>query len=111
MTQTPRTWLRSTPPPAAYLRPGGWRERAACLDHPTLPPSTWDDSLTADDGEARETVADRQARISVAKLVCRTVCPVRAECMAAVNLNWDEGVRGGEDLRVVRAALQRAVNG
>jgi hypothetical protein len=82
------------------LTPGGWRDRAACDNHPTLPPATWDDHV--DD----ETGPQRVKRVAAAKAACRA-CAVRAECMADVELEFDSGVRGGEDLREVRWAKSR----
>lgn len=85
-----------------------WRRSAACNGHPTLPASAWDDSIVADVDEDRETPVARAARVEPAKTVCRTECPVRVACLAAVDLDHDSGIRGGEDLRELRAARARA---
>lgn len=100
----PGTSPRSTPPPWAVTA-GSWRARAACRDHPRLKPAAWDDSPGPG---YRETTETRAKRISAAKAVCRAECPVRVPCLADVDLSYDEGVRGGEDLRDVRAAARRA---
>ncbi|TFV90418.1 WhiB family transcriptional regulator [Blastococcus sp. CT_GayMR16] len=94
---------RSTPPPPE-LTTGAWRDRAACHDHPRLKPAAWDDGIVG----IHETVQRRAKRIGRAKAVCRTECPVRWEVLAAVNLDYDEGIRGGEDLRDLKAARRRA---
>lgn len=99
--QTP---LWEMPPLAARRFRGQWRDEAACFGHPTLPAHTWDDTAP---GEGAGHIAAREARIHRAKNVCRT-CPVKAECATDVDLDYDEGVRGGEDLRDVRAAARRA---
>lgn len=103
-TRPLRTTVSSTPPPLE-LTVGSWRLRAACLGHPTLPPVTWDDDLGLG---RRETAEARDERIAKAKAVCFTECPVRRPCGDDVNLDYDTGVRGGEDLRDVREALGRA---
>lgn len=100
----PGTSPRSTPPPPEVTR-GSWREHAACRNHPRLPPSAWDD---APGPGRRETAEQRAVRTSQARAVCRTECPVRQRCLDDVDLNYDEGIRGGEDLRDVRAAARRA---
>lgn len=100
----PGTSPRSTPPPRAVTT-GSWRAQAACRDHPRLKPSAWDDSPGPGH---RETAETRAKRIAAAKAVCRKECPVREACLADVDLFYDEGVRGGEDLRDVRAAARRA---
>lgn len=103
-------YLRGTPPPSFE---GGqvdsWRDRAACHNHARLLPSTWDDSVMTDDDARRDAPAARAKRIAAAKAVCRTECPVREACMEDVDLDYDEGVRGGEDLRDVRAGRRRQV--
>lgn len=95
---------RSTPPPLA-LTAGGWRRDARCRKHPTLPATTWDD---APGPGHRELTEVRDARIALAKKVCRTECPVRQQCLRDVDLRYDEGVRGGEDLREIKAEMRRA---
>ena len=91
---------RSTPPPL-QVTTGVWRDAAACRNHPRLPASAWDD---APGPGRRETDGGRAARIAAARAVCRTECPVRQACLDDVHLDYDEGVRGGEDLRVLKAA-------
>lgn len=95
------SYLRADAPPLNFVRPGGWRERAACRRHPQLPPQTWDDSLGAE-GESRESADGRAKRVAKAIAVCNTECPVKAFCLATVDLRYDEGVRGGIDLRRLR---------
>jgi Transcription factor WhiB len=94
-------YLRISSPPDSHVRPGGWRDHALCRDHPTLPPSTWDDSLGTVD-ERHEHPAQRAARVARAVAVCER-CPVRMACLADVDLRYDEGVRAGVDLRQLRA--------
>lgn len=93
----------STMPPPTGLTIGAWRERAICRNHPRLPPSTWDDTAPGEGGRRGDA---RAARVQLAKAVCRT-CPVATQCLADVDLRFDEGIRGGEDLRDVRAARRR----
>jgi hypothetical protein len=97
----------TTASPAYLLFPIGerWRSEAACLDHPDIPPAFFDDTLG--DDEHRETRKERSERIERAKAVCRT-CPVMSECLRAVDLEWDSGVRGGLDLRELREKRRRA---
>lgn len=89
------------PPPVDLIRPEGWRALAACNGHPSLPANTWDDSLQ--DGPE----PGRTERIAAAVAVCKT-CPVRVPCLDDVDLRFDEGVRGGVDLREWRAVRRRA---
>jgi hypothetical protein len=96
---TVKHWISVTPPPADLIRPGGWRDQAACHNHPTLPAATWDDTTTTDDGRRGD--KSRAARIAAAIDVCKT-CPVRIPCLDDADLRWDEGVRGGVDLRDLR---------
>lgn len=103
MSLAPGASPRSTPPPPE-LTAGNWRNRAACHNHPRLKPTAWDDDLVG----VRETAKNREKRIKAAKTVCRTECPVRQQCLDDVDLDYDEGVRGGEDLRDVRSAARRA---
>lgn len=94
--------LLESAPPLNFIAVGSdWRERAACHNHPQLPPETWDDSV---EGQGRE----RHVRIQAASNVCMTECPVVEACAAAVDLRWDSGVRAGTDLRDVRAARRIA---
>lgn len=103
----PGTSPRSTPPPATLLLapPTEWRDDAACANHPTLPRETWDDVPSAG---VRETHTVRQERVGRAKAVCRTECPVREQCLRDIDLRYDEGVHGGEDIRDIKAAIRRA---
>lgn len=100
----PRTnhYLRTSPPALGQVKADSWRERAACRSHPTLPPRTWDDSVTLDD-DRQEDWRQRAARINAAIAACG-FCPVKAPCLADVDLAYDEGVRGGVDLRRLRQA-------
>ena len=66
-----------------------WTLRAACRQHPTLPPSTWDGEIEGDRSQKR-----RQARVAAAKAVCNA-CPVRQPCEAEVG--WAGGIRAGEE--------------
>lgn len=72
-----------------------WRLLAACRDHPRLKPEAWDDSIAAE----QENPLTRKRRTDAAKDVCNKECPVKAECLRDVDLEWDEGIRGGLDLR------------
>lgn len=83
---------RSTPPAFRLIHSDGWRDRAACANHPTLLPRTWDDEDELDRRSARP------KRIAAAIAACRT-CPVAVPCLADVDLDYDRGVRGGIDLR------------
>ena len=104
MISTPGASPRSTPPPLAVTT-GSWRPLAACLRHPHVPASAWDDMP----GPGRqEGPGGREQRVARAKAVCRTECPVREACLADVDLDYDEGIRGGEDLRDLKAARRRA---
>lgn len=96
---------RDTPPPITLVQLGGWRDRAVCRNHPTLPASTWDDSVPADGRGGA--LSHRRDRIASAIAVCLNSCPVVDECRAAVDLDYDEGVRGGEDIRDLWAATRR----
>ncbi len=69
---------------------GGWRARAACA--PRVQEMLWDDRV---DGE---TDAQRDRRLERGKAVCRTQCPVRAQCSAEADWRIDEGIRGGHKL-------------
>lgn len=95
---------RSTPPPLAVTT-GTWRDQAACHNHPRLKPQAWDDSLGPGLFETKEKRAERTA---AACRVCRTECPVRAECLDDVDLDYDEGIRGGEDIRDLKERRRRA---
>ena len=61
-----------------------WREFAACRDHPTLHPDAWHCDLGDHHTETE------------AKKVCRTECPVRAECFA-----WAADAQGLHPLAIV----------
>jgi hypothetical protein len=93
---------RSTPLPFRLVQSDSWPDRAACADHPTLLPHTWDDESD------RDTARSRPAQIAAAIAACRT-CPVAMPCLADVDLDYDRGVRGGVDLRELLAA-RRQVN-
>lgn len=84
---------------------GEWRARAVCRNHPRLKPVTWDDHPGPGH---RETTDERAKRTAAAKAVCWNECPVRQPCLDDVDLNHDEGIRGGRDLRALRAARRRA---
>lgn len=103
MSLAPGSSPRSTPPPIT-LTTGEWRAHAACHDHPRLKAAAWDDGILG----VREPGEQRAKRIAAAKAVCWNECPVRQQCADAVDLDYDEGVRGGEDLRDVRADRRRA---
>lgn len=94
---------RPTTPPVNLAREP-WREHAACRNHPRWPATTWDDSLA----EGLEHSAGRDHRINIAKAVCRVECPVTAQCLRDVDLEWDEGVRGGVDLRLLKRLKGKA---
>lgn len=100
---TPRRALRDTAPPIGHVQVDSWRDRAACNNHRTLPASTWDDSA---DGDKCGRISHREERIEQAKAVCGT-CPVKDQCLADVDLAFDDGVRGGVDLRQLREAARR----
>lgn len=97
---------RYQPVPWPRIPPETWREQAACRDHPTLLPQAWDDSVTEDGAGGPE--SRRAKRVAAAIAVCKG-CPVRDACLADVDLAYDEGVRGGVDLRELRAAQKRAL--
>lgn len=101
---TPRRALRNIAPPASHVQVDSWRDRAACNNHRTLPASTWDDSS---EGDKTGRASHREERIERAKAVCRT-CPVKDPCLATVDLAFDNGVRGGVDLRQLRTARHEA---
>lgn len=73
-----------------FLPIGGYRDFAACVRHHDL--TLWD-ATAVDDGREQETA--RQIRLTEAKRICWTRCPVRTECAADATLGLDEGVRGG----------------
>lgn len=98
----PRRCAQPIVPPVDLAREP-WRLLAACAHHPTLTESTWDDHLT----EEREHPARRAERVATAIAVCNT-CPVRLPCLRDVNLEWDSGIRGGIDLRTLKAKKRRA---
>jgi hypothetical protein len=62
-----------------------WTDEAACAGNPD---PLWDAHV---DGETPEVKAKRHAR---GKTICRQ-CPVRNECLAAVDPLRDDGIRGG----------------
>lgn len=96
-TRQPRAY---PPPRTVPTAIEAWRDAAACLGH-KLPPATWDDYPGF--GQ-REDDVTRAKRTAAAKAVCWTECTVREACLAAVDLDADEGIRGGKDLRELRAA-------
>lgn len=98
-----RTSPRSTPPPSGLIPLGGWRERAACLTHPRLKPSAWDDELVG----VRETAAKRAERHGAAKAACLG-CPVIGPCLTDLDLDYDRGIRGGHDVRDIAEARDAA---
>ena len=58
-------------PQVSTAAPGSWREDAACRDYE---PEWWfADTKSTADRDARET----------ARTICRTICPVRDECLEA----------------------------
>lgn len=93
---------RSTPPPRTVTT-GSWRERAACLNHPRLTPSAWDDELVG----VREGPEKRARRVDAAKAVCLG-CPVIGPCLTDVDLDYDRGIRGGHELRDIAEARRAA---
>lgn len=93
----------STPPPF-WLAGAEWKLRGSCRNHPTLPPETWDDTTPI--GAPRELAPQRAARVERAKAVCAT-CPVRQECVDSIDLRYDEGIRGGQDIRAIKRAIRR----
>lgn len=97
---------RSTPPPAGFIPHGGWRERAACINHPRLKPSAWDDELVG----VRETAEKKAKRHAAAKAAC-LACPVIGPCLTDVDLDYDRGIRGGHDLRDIAEARHQARSG
>lgn len=101
----PRTpFHRPTAIPGYEIVPAGetWRNAAACRDHPTLRPETWDDHPS----DERERPEKRERRISAAIAVCKG-CAVRLECLRDADLEWDSGVRGGVDLRTLTESKKR----
>jgi hypothetical protein len=102
----PRTryYLRIPTIPALTRMPtlAAWRDDALCNGHPH--PEWWDDSTG--DEDKHENKAAREARTWRAKTVCGN-CPVKAECWADVDLDYDEGVRAGQDLREVRREIKK----
>jgi len=95
---SPNHYIPPVPPRLSAVDDTHWRNRAACLNHPTVPPWTFDDQA----GNGKEDSAARARRIATAVAVCKG-CPVRDACLADVDLRFDEGVRGGVDLRKLRA--------
>lgn len=96
---------RSTPPPNGFIPVDGWRERAACRNHPRLKPSAWDEEIVG----VRENATTRAKRVVAAKAVCLG-CPVIGPCLTDVDLNYDRGIRGGHELRDIAAARHEARN-
>jgi WhiB family redox-sensing transcriptional regulator len=83
----------------------GWRKRAACRGQELVL------FFGPDEGEARETTKQKEARIERAKQFCRT-CPVQVECLdfhlQASAAQY--GVAGGldeDERRAYRRRLQR----
>ena len=100
--------IKSGYPEVLLVARQGWREQAACQDRNRFPDaSLWDD-MRGDGREEMENAQQRQARIAQAKAVCRRLCPVMAECAATIDIQWDEGVRGGVDIRELREARKAA---
>lgn len=92
-------------PPYEIVRAGEtWRRLAACQDHPVLRPEAWDDSVDGDRAEGGER---RVKRIAAAIAVCKDECPVVTACLRDVDLEWDEGVRAGIDLRELKRAWRK----
>lgn len=86
--------------PLHVLVPAGasWRDSAACRNHPTLKPGAWDDYAPGDHKR-------RAGRIAAAIAVCKNECPVTDACLRDADLEWDEGIRGGVDLRELRKKI------
>lgn len=76
---------------------GGWRLQSACTAR--VNEMLWDERV---DGETDEQRAERH---TVARSICDLRCPVREQCGNAVDLKYDEGIRGGHRLPPLHAQL------
>lgn len=75
-----------------------WRENAECAK-PEHDATMWDAPV------GKRKPDDKYAvRAAKAKRVCNTLCPVRAECAAAFDWQFDEGIRGGHDTPPIHAS-------
>jgi hypothetical protein len=99
MTRSPFHRPQSAPQHAVVPYGDTWRDHAICRDHPRLKPEAWDDSVMNDGGDY---LNHRAERVTAARAVCLAECPVRLQCLADVDLEWDDGVRGGVDLRELK---------
>lgn len=101
----PRHGVPVTVPLHGLMAAEPWRALAACVRHPRVAPTAFDDTI----GEGREDENARKRRIAVAQAVCRNECPVIDRCARDANLELDGGVRAGIDLRDEKAAVKLAV--
>lgn len=74
-----------------------WREKAECArtdpsGAPVYDATMWDAPVGKRKKDDKNAV-----RAAKAKRICNTLCAVRAECAAAFDWRFDEGIRGGHD--------------
>lgn len=84
-----------------FLPIGGYRDAAACARHHDV--TLWDATV----GEGRETESHRDARHAKARAICWG-CPVRAKCADDVDVDLDDGVRGGHILPLITTGSRSA---